>query len=176
MLLQIQDVSRSIGERTLFSDLSFQVHAGDRLGLVGPNGAGKSTLLRMIAGDEPADGGKVSTPRGVHVALLRQEIDPRQEHSVHEEASSALGHLDQLEADLHSFEEKITRLGETSTEIPTELAERYHLHFLPFILEGVYDKPELMLNDGLHPSAPAQPLILDNIWRVLQPLLEDDSN
>ncbi len=56
-------------------------------------------------------------------------------------------------------------------DVYTDLAGRYDLRFLPFILEGVYDKPELMLNDGLHPSALAQPLILDNIWRVLQPLL-----
>ena len=60
-------------------------------------------------------------------------------------------------------------------EVYTDLAGRYDLRFLPFILEGVYDQPELMLNDGLHPSALAQPLILDNIWRVLQPLLGQDA-
>jgi acyl-CoA thioesterase-1 len=60
-------------------------------------------------------------------------------------------------------------------EVYTDLAGRYDLRFLPFILEGVYDKPELMLNDGFHPSALAQPLILDNIWRVLQPLLGQDA-
>jgi acyl-CoA thioesterase-1 len=60
-------------------------------------------------------------------------------------------------------------------DVYTDLAGRYDLRFLPFILEGVYDKPELMLNDGLHPSALAQPLILDNIWRVLQPLLGQDA-
>jgi acyl-CoA thioesterase-1 len=60
-------------------------------------------------------------------------------------------------------------------EVYTNLVGRYDLHFLPFILEGVYDQPELMLNDGFHPSALAQPLILDNIWRVLHPLLGQDS-
>jgi acyl-CoA thioesterase-1 len=60
-------------------------------------------------------------------------------------------------------------------DVYTKLIERYDLRFLPFILEGVHDKPELMLNDGLHPSALAQPLILDNIWRVLQPLLGRDA-
>jgi len=60
-------------------------------------------------------------------------------------------------------------------DVYTDLAGRYDLRLLPFILEGVYDKPELMLNDDLHPSALAQPLILDNIWRVLQPLLGRDA-
>ena len=162
MLLQIQDVSRSIGERTLFSDLSFQLHAGDRLGLVGPNGAGKSTLLRMIAGDEPADGGRVSAPRGVHVALLRQEIDPRLEHSVHQEASSALEHLDQLEADLHSFEEEIARLGEAASDIPTELAERYDQTRARFDYGGGFERDarvsEILAGLGFNEVARGRPL------------------
>jgi acyl-CoA thioesterase-1 len=43
----------------------------------------------------------------------------------------------------------------------------------PFILEGIATRPELMQDDGLHPNAAAQPLIVDNIWPVLQPLLEE---
>ncbi|GIS87759.1 MAG: hypothetical protein CM1200mP18_04690 [Gammaproteobacteria bacterium] len=49
----------------------------------------------------------------------------------------------------------------------TELAKRYKLPFLPFILEGIHDQPHLMLEDGLHPSSLAQPIILDNIWPTL---------
>ena len=59
-------------------------------------------------------------------------------------------------------------------DVYTELAERYTLHFLPFILEGIHDQPELMLDDRLHPSSLAQPMILDNLWPVLAPLLSGD--
>jgi len=59
-------------------------------------------------------------------------------------------------------------------EVYTELAKRYALHFLPFILDGIYDQPELMLDDRLHPSSLAQPMILDNLWPVLSPLLNRD--
>jgi len=54
------------------------------------------------------------------------------------------------------------------------LAKRYALHFLPFILDGIHDQPELMLDDRLHPSSLAQPMILDNLWPVLAPLLSGD--
>ena len=53
----------------------------------------------------------------------------------------------------------------------TELAKRYEIPFLPFILDGIHDQPHLMLEDGLHPAPLAQPMILDNIWPILFSLL-----
>jgi ATP-binding cassette subfamily F protein uup len=56
-LIELQDVTCSIGNRTLFERLSFIVSAGMRVGVVGPNGSGKTTLLRMLRGDvAPARG------------------------------------------------------------------------------------------------------------------------
>ena len=42
---------------------------------------------------------------------------------------------------------------------------------VPFLLEGVAEKPELFQPDQLHPTRAAQPAILDNVWKVLEPLL-----
>jgi acyl-CoA thioesterase I len=55
----------------------------------------------------------------------------------------------------------------------TELAQQYTLAFEPFFLAGVADNPELMQNDGIHPNSAAQSVMLDNVWRVLEPLLLD---
>jgi len=52
-----------------------------------------------------------------------------------------------------------------------ELAERYQLPLIPFLLDGVADNNGLMQADGVHPRAEAQPRILDNVWPVLAPLL-----
>ena len=57
-------------------------------------------------------------------------------------------------------------------EIFQTLADRYDLSFLPFVLKGVHDQPGLMLSDDLHPSVKGQPVILDNIWPVLEPMLD----
>ncbi len=51
------------------------------------------------------------------------------------------------------------------------LAQRYQLSWLPFFLTGVATHGELMQDDGLHPTAAAQPMLLDNVWPLLQPLL-----
>lgn len=53
-----------------------------------------------------------------------------------------------------------------------ELAKRYDLPLLPFLLEGVAGKRALTQDDGLHPTASAQEKILDNVWEVLQPMLK----
>ena len=45
---------------------------------------------------------------------------------------------------------------------------------VPFLLEGVATDEALMQRDGIHPNARAQPLLLDNVWPVLEPLLEKE--
>lgn len=49
------------------------------------------------------------------------------------------------------------------------LAKKYKLLLVPFLLEGITEKPELMQDDGLHPTAAAQTIVLDNVWKVLAP-------
>lgn len=52
-----------------------------------------------------------------------------------------------------------------------KLAKKHQLPLVPFLLEGVADKPELMQEDGLHPTAKAQPKLLETVWLELKPLL-----
>ncbi len=52
------------------------------------------------------------------------------------------------------------------------LADEYALSLVPFLLEDVALNTQLMQNDGIHPTAEAQPIILDNVWPELEPMLE----
>jgi acyl-CoA thioesterase I len=52
-----------------------------------------------------------------------------------------------------------------------DLAREKKTALVPFLLDGVALKPELMQEDGLHPIASAEPQVLDNVWKALQPLL-----
>jgi acyl-CoA thioesterase-1 len=51
------------------------------------------------------------------------------------------------------------------------LARRFKCALVPFLLEGVAGNRELLLEDNLHPTAQAQPIILENVWRGLAPML-----
>jgi acyl-CoA thioesterase-1 len=55
----------------------------------------------------------------------------------------------------------------------SELADRYGIALLPFLLQDIALEDGLMQADGIHPTAAAQPLILDQVWQVLQPLLPE---
>ena len=74
-MLQLSNVQKRFGGQVVLADVSFVVNPGDRLGLVGPNGCGKTTLLRVIAGEEPADGGSVRcSPPGLRLGYLPQGL------------------------------------------------------------------------------------------------------
>ncbi|HSP57760.1 MAG TPA: arylesterase [Halomonas sp.] len=60
------------------------------------------------------------------------------------------------------------------TDVFVRLADDYELSLLPFLLEDIALVDELMQDDGIHPTAEAQPIILDNVWPVLEPLLESN--
>lgn len=52
------------------------------------------------------------------------------------------------------------------------LAKKHHIALTPFLLEGIAEKRELFQADNLHPTAAAQPIILENIWKHLKPMLD----
>lgn len=54
-----------------------------------------------------------------------------------------------------------------------EIAEKFDLPLVPFLIDGIPQQPELMQDDGIHPRAEAQHLILENVWPVLEPLLQE---
>ena len=53
-----------------------------------------------------------------------------------------------------------------------ELAQRYRTPLVPFLLEDIAEKPELFQPDGIHPTAEAQPAMLERVWAALAPLLK----
>ncbi len=52
-----------------------------------------------------------------------------------------------------------------------KLAQQYRIGYLPFLLDGIATRMELIQDDGIHPKAEAQPMIVDNVWPVLEKLL-----
>lgn len=57
--------------------------------------------------------------------------------------------------------------------IYADLARSDHAELVPFLLQGIALDPKLMQADGLHPTAAAQPRVLENVWGALAPMLED---
>lgn len=76
--LQVDKLTKSIGDRVLFSDITFGVNEGDKIGLIAKNGTGKTTLLRCLAGEISPDSGEIIFRNGIKTAYLDQtpSFDP----------------------------------------------------------------------------------------------------
>ena len=72
-MLFASNISKAYSNRTLFSDLTISVAAGDRVALIGANGSGKTTLLNILAGDASPETGSISRQRNATIGYLRQE-------------------------------------------------------------------------------------------------------
>ena len=74
-MLQVEQLTKSFGDRVLFSDISFSIERGQKVGLIAPNGTGKSTLMRILLGREPQDSGTITYERDIKQAFLPQLPD-----------------------------------------------------------------------------------------------------
>ena len=92
--LQVENISKSYGDRTLFRDISFNINEGDKIALVAPNGTGKSSLLKILAGIELSDrGGEVKFMKDIRVAFLDQNMTFDPKRTVFEEVYHQMGDL-----------------------------------------------------------------------------------
>lgn len=73
--LQIENLTKSYGDRLLFGDVTFGINRGDKIGLIAKNGTGKTTMLRIIAGLESPDSGSVTRRSDLKVELVEQKPD-----------------------------------------------------------------------------------------------------
>ncbi len=88
-MINVENLSKSYGNRVLFDNVGFKLNPRERMGLVGKNGHGKTTLFRIIAGEETTDAGTVLIPKNYRIGYVRQEL-AFSEKSVLQEAMKGL--------------------------------------------------------------------------------------
>ena len=88
--LDIQHLTKSIGDLMLFEDISFSVAEGQHVGLIARNGAGKSTLLSIISGKDSADSGQIVFMKCLRIGRREQQPEFRPEQTVMQAVTSRL--------------------------------------------------------------------------------------
>jgi ATPase subunit of ABC transporter with duplicated ATPase domains len=104
-MVSFSRISKQYGKQVLFVDASFQLNAGEKVGLVGPNGAGKTTLFRMIVGEESPDEGDVAVPKRLSIGYFRQDVEEMSGRSVLDEAIAGSGRLGDLHHELEALQQ-----------------------------------------------------------------------
>lgn len=103
--LQVENISKSYGDRMLFSGIGFNINEGDKIALIAPNGTGKSTLLKILAGVESSDrGGEVRFMKSIRVAFLDQTTPFDPDRRVFDEVYSR---LDERTAAVREYDEAV---------------------------------------------------------------------
>lgn len=106
-MLNVYNLSVAFQGEYLFEEISFQLRAGDRVGLVGKNGAGKSTLLKILAKDLAPDSGEMASDKQIKIGFLKQDIDFVQGRSVLEEAYQAFEEIKATEAKMDEINHQL---------------------------------------------------------------------
>ena len=90
--LQVENISKSYGDKVLFQNISFNINEGDKIALIAPNGTGKSSLLKILAGVDSSDrGGEVKFMKDIKVAFLDQTSNFNPQNTLFDEVYSRLG-------------------------------------------------------------------------------------
>src|SRR6516165_594385 len=120
ILVSAQGLGRQFTGDPIFSELEFEIRAGERIGLVGPNGAGKTTLIQILAAQDQADYGRLFVRPGIRVSLLRQEAEFEPDATLMDVVKSGLASLIELQ---HELEEAAQEMSEAEDAADRERAE-----------------------------------------------------
>ena len=111
-MLRLERVSKVFPNGEALKDVSWEVKAGDRLGLVGANGTGKTTQFKIITGELEPTTGDVYRQSGIRIAYLSQEFDIIPENSVHEELLRAFTEVHELKQEIHKVQVALETVSE----------------------------------------------------------------
>ncbi len=114
-MIHIKQLSLSFGSQAVFDDISLNITDNARIGLVGRNGSGKSTLLKVIAQQQPIDGGSISILPNKRVAYMPQEVALQSSRTILDETMHAVADISSLKKQLAYFEQQIEQ-GHTDEE------------------------------------------------------------
>jgi ATP-binding cassette, subfamily F, member 3 len=144
-VIKINQLSKSYFARELFTDVTFQMNAGERLGLVGRNGHGKSTLFKLILGEEDLDSGQITIPRNYRIGHLEQHLHFTQPTIL---AEAALGLPEEESHSIYKAEAILFGLGFSHADLekaPREFSGGFQIRIN--LAKLLLSEPNLLLLD-----------------------------
>ncbi|PLS16001.1 ABC transporter ATP-binding protein [Bacillus sp. M6-12] len=118
----LQQISKNYGGNTIFENLSLEIHAGDRVGVVGRNGSGKTTFMKIIAGSETPDAGQVFIRKGLSIGYLSQIPEFDSAMTGRDVLMTAFAEIVNISEKMKQYEERMS-VGVDENQLQSLLAE-----------------------------------------------------
>lgn len=144
-MIRVTHVTKFFGTQLLFDDITFQIHPGEKIGLVGRNGHGKTTLLRMIQGEIQPDEGEISVPENYRIGVLDQHLELKEKTVLN---ASAIGLRPEEKNDIWRAEKLLSGLGFSVTDFqrsPSEFSGGFQMRIA--LVKLILSEPDLLLLD-----------------------------
>ena len=122
-MIHVSGVTKQYGNRVLYRNGSFQINAGEKIGLVGPNGAGKTTVFRILTNEEGIDAGSISKPDKIKIGYFSQSIEEMKGRSALQEVMSSVGDFAKIKDRLQVLETQLSEPLDDDTM--TKVLEEY---------------------------------------------------
>lgn len=153
-MIHASGITKQYGNRVLYRNGSFQINAGEKIGLVGPNGAGKTTVFKILTGEEGYDSGSISKPDRLRMSYFSQNIEEMKGRSALEEVKSAVGGVLEMQARMQVIEGKLSE--PMDDDEMTKILEEYGHLQSEFERLGGYDleprAAEILTGLGIGPE------------------------
>ena len=125
-MISVNNLSLYFGGQDVFSNISFMINKGDKIGLVGKNGAGKSTLLNLLSKNLSPNSGGISIPNGLVVGYLTQDLDFEDGRTVLEEAKTAFDYLNEIKVKLNHVNQQVSERTDYESQSYLDLLTELH--------------------------------------------------
>ncbi|WP_097027029.1 ribosomal protection-like ABC-F family protein [Clostridium peptidivorans] len=137
--LSLNEVMKYFGANLILSNITFEIHQGERVGLVGRNGSGKSTVLKLISGLEPIDKGDMAIRKGTKIGYLEQIPNYKDGYTTRKVLNLAFKDLMEIEENMINLEKKMRNLENEELDkilkLYSNMQQRYEIM-------GGYEKEE----------------------------------
>ena len=121
-MISVNNLTLYFGGQDIFSDVSFMIHKGEKIGLVGKNGSGKSTLLKVLSKEQSPNSGNLNFPKELIIGYLPQDLDFYDGRTVIAEVKTVF-------EDLNNIEKKIAEL-QSQLETRTDYESNEYLNII----------------------------------------------
>ena len=125
-MISVNNLSLYFGGQDVFSNISFMINKGDKIGLVGKNGAGKSTLLNLLSKNLSPNSGSISIPNRLVIGYLTQDLDFEDGRTVLEEAKTAFDYLNEIKDKLKIVNQQLNERTDYESQSYLDLITESH--------------------------------------------------